>query len=157
MPSVYSNSRNNFLYIPSIFLLVFSGIAYIFIVNAAHLDEKNFNNHATIVADNIWALNKDGADAYLQLAVQANHYKSLSVSLPVTGTYISVISPPLTELSLFLHRTKLIGLKKLSQEIRYGNKVIGTLHGEQYIRVIFPLFGPASSFLILHCYCLFCC
>jgi len=148
MPSVYSN-RNSYLYIPCIFLLVFSGIAYIFTVNAAYLDKKNFNDHATIVADNIWALNKNGADAYLQLAVQANHYKSLSVSLPVTGTYISITSPPLTELSLFLHRIKLIGLKKLSQEIRYGNQVIGTLHGEQYIRVIFPLINILIFLLLL--------
>ncbi len=148
MPSVY-NSRNSYLYVPCIFLLVFSGIAYIFIVNAAHLDQKKFNNHAAIVADNIWALNKNGADAYLQLAVQANHYKSLSVSLPVTGTYISVTSSPLTGLSLFLHRIKLIGLKKLSQEIWYGNKVIGTLNGEQYIRVIFPLINILIFLLLL--------
>jgi len=94
-------------------------------------------------------LNKNGADAYLQLAVQANHYKSLSVSLPVTGTYISVTSSPLTGLSLFLHRIKLIGLKKLSQEIWYGNKVIGTLNGEQYIRVIFPLINILIFLLLL--------
>lgn len=148
MQSVY-NIRNSYLYVPCFFLLVFSGIAYTFIVNAAHLDQKNFNNHAAIVADNIWALNKNGADAYLQLAVQTNHYKSLSVSLPVTGTYISVTSSPLAELSLFLHRINLIGLKKLSQEIRYGTQVIGTLHGEQYVRVIFPLINILIFLLLL--------
>jgi len=148
MPSV-SNSRNSYLYVPCLFLFVFAGIAYIFIVNAAHLDQKNFNNHAAIVADNIWALNKNGAEAYLQLAVQANHYKSLSVSFPVTGAYISVTSSPLTEPSLFLHRIKLIGLKKLSQEIKYENQVIGTLHGEQYIRVIFPLINILIFLLLL--------
>lgn len=149
MPSISSSSRNSYLYIPCIFLLVFLGIAYIFIVNAAYLDKKIFNTHAIIVADNIWALNKNGAEAYLQLAVQANHYKSLSVSLPVTGTYISVPSSPLTELSLFLYKIKLIGLKNLSQEIQYGNQVIGTLHGEQYIRVIFPLINILIFFLLL--------
>ncbi len=148
MPAIYNN-RNSYPYILFFFLLVFSGIAYTVIVNANHLDKKNFNNHAAIVADNIWALNKNGADAYLQLAVQANHYKSLSVSLPVSDTYLSVTSPPLTELSLFLYKIKLIGLKKLSQEIMYGNQVIGTLHGEQYIRVIFPLINILIFLLLL--------
>ena len=149
MPLVYNSCRNSYLYVACLFLLVFSGIAYIFIVNAAHLDQKKFNNHTVIVADNIWALNKNGADAYLQIAVQASHYKSLSVSLPVTGTYISITAPPLTELSSFLYRIKLIGLKKLSQEIRYKNQVIGTLHGEQYIRVIFPLSNILIFLLLL--------
>jgi PAS domain S-box-containing protein len=137
------------LYIACLFLLIFAGIAYLFVINTTRLDKENFKNHATIVADNIWSLNKNGAEAYLQLALQANHYKSLSVSLPVTGSYISVTSPPLTKLSLFLHRIKLIGLKELSQEISYENQVIGTLHGEQYIRVIFPLINILVFLLLL--------
>ena len=89
MISVYNNS-SRYLYIPFIFLLVFSCIAYIYIGKTADLDHRHFETQAAILADDIWALNKSGANAYLELAVKANHYKSLSVSIPGAETFISV-------------------------------------------------------------------
>lgn len=142
-------TRKNYLYIGFVFFLVFCGIAYLYIVHASHLDRKSFSNHAAILTDDLWALNKNGANAYLQLALEANHYKSLSVTLPVDIPFTSVTSPALTDLPLFLHQIGLIGLKKLSQEILYKNKVIGTLHGEQYVRVVFPLMNILIFLLLL--------
>lgn len=133
------NSRNCSLYIPFLFLLVFSFIAYIYIDRVAKQDNKYFATHAAILADNIWALNQHGAGAYLQLAVKANHYKSLAVAIPGDSSYISVASAPLTGLSFYLSKMKLIGVKNLSQEITHKGQIIGLLTGEKYVRVIFPL------------------
>ncbi len=132
-----------------IFLLIFSGIASIYITKTAHLDQKYFDTHAAILTDDIWALNQNGAEAYLQLAVKANHYKSLTVSIPGTDNFISAQSPPLTGLSLFLFKIKLIGLKQLSQNIMHDDQIIGTLHGEKYVRVIFPLINILIFLLLL--------
>jgi hypothetical protein len=88
MISVY-NSSSRYLYIP----IVFSSIAYIFIERADDLDHKDFKTHAAILAYDIWVLNQSGANAYLQLAVNANHYKSLSVSIPGTDAFILSRSP----------------------------------------------------------------
>ena len=148
MISVYNRS-SRYLYIPFAFFLIFSAIAYIYIQRAADLDQKYFATHAAILTDDIWALNQSGATAYLQLAVKANYYKSLSVSLPGADTFIAVESPQLTGLSLFLYQIKLIGLKKLSQEIKHDNQIIGTLKGEKYVRVIFPLINILIFLLLL--------
>jgi len=148
MISVNKN-RSRFLYIPLSFLLVFLLIAYFYIKKSAIQDHKFFETHAAILADDVWALNQNGANAYLQLAVQANHYKSLSISIPGTETFLSVTGPPLSGLSLFFHKIKLIGLKKLSQEIMHGDQVIGILNGEKYVRVIFPLFNILIFLLLL--------
>lgn len=143
------NSRNCSLYIPFLFLLVFSFIAYIYIDRVTKLDNKYFATHAAILADNIWALNQNGADAYLQLAVKANHYKSLAVSIPGDSSYISVASAPLTGLSSLLYRMKLIGVKELSKEITYDGQIIGLLTGEKYVRVIFPLVNILVFLLLI--------
>jgi PAS domain S-box-containing protein len=129
--------------------LVFSFIAYIYIDRVAEHDNKYFATHAAILADNIWALNQNGADAYLQLAVKANHYKSLAVSIPGDSSYISVASAPLTGLSSLLYRMKLIGVKELSKEITYDGQIIGLLTGEKYVRVIFPLVNILIFLLLI--------
>ncbi|MGB3209541.1 MAG: response regulator [Desulforhopalus sp.] len=148
MFSLY-NKSSHYLYIPFVFLLVFSFIAYIYVVRAADRDQKIFKTHAVILADDIWALNQSGADGYLQLAVKANHYKSLSVSIPGNDPFISVTSSPLTGLPFYLYKMNLIGLKQLSQDIMHEDRTIGTLRGEKYVRVIFPVVNILIFFLLL--------
>lgn len=148
MISLYQR-RSRFLYVTVVFLLVFATIAYFYIQREDALDHKYFKTHAAILTDDIWALNQNGADNYLQLAVMADFYKSLSVSIPGTETFISATCPPLTGLSRFLYQIKLIGVKKLSAEIKYGDQVIGILKGEKYVRVIFPLINILIFLLLL--------
>ncbi|MCP4343457.1 MAG: response regulator [Desulfobulbaceae bacterium] len=148
MNSVYNNS-SRYLYISFVFLLVFSLIAYIYIGRAANNDRNIFKTHAAILADDIWALNESGANSYLQLAVKANHYKSLSIGMPGAENFLSVSSPALSGLSLFLHKIKLIGIKNLSEQIMHNDQIIGTLYGEKYVRVIFPLINILIFLLLL--------
>ena len=131
------------------FVLVFSAIAYFYIQKEDKLDSQYFKTHAAILAGDIWALNQNGADAYLQLAVKADYYRSLSVSIPGNDNFITVTCPPLSGLSLFLYRVKLIGVKHLSAEIKHGDQVIGILNGEKYVRVIFPLLNILIFLLLL--------
>ena len=140
MITVY-NSKKSYLYIPFIFLFIFSLIAYLYIQRAAALDETFFENHADVIADNIWALNESGAIGYLDLALKVNHYKSLAVSMPGASSFISVTNEPLTGLSLFLYNLKLIALKPLSKEIIYEGHNIGMLSREN-------IYGSFFRFLI---------
>jgi PAS domain S-box-containing protein len=144
-----SNNTRRYLYILLIFLIVFSLTAGLYIQRSLAHDHKHFKTHAAILADDIWALNQSGANAYLLLAVKANHYKSLSVSIPGTDAYIYVTSPPLTGLSYLLYQMKLIGLLELQAEITHNNQVIGILNGEKYVRVIFPLINILIFLLLL--------
>jgi two-component system cell cycle sensor histidine kinase/response regulator CckA len=148
MVSIF-NTRGRFLYIPLFFLLAFSIIAFFYIARANIADRNHFKTHAAIIADDIWALNQDGAKPYLQLAIKAHHYKSLSVSIPGDKNSLQVFSPPLTGFSHLLYKLKLIGTKKLSEDISHEGISIGTLHGEQYVRVIFPLLNILISLLLV--------
>ena len=141
--------KSRFWYIVVVFLLVFFTIAHFYSQREDALDIKYFKTHAANLVNDIWALNQNGADAYLQIAVKADYYKSLSVSIPGTETFVSATCPPLTGLSLFLYRIKLIGSKKLAAEIKHDNQTIGILKGEKYVRVIFPLINILIFLLLL--------
>ena len=133
--------KSRYLSIPLLFLAVFSFIALIYIKQATHRDLEQFETHATIIANDVWALNETGVKAYLQLAVNADFYKSLGVAIPGNESFHKVMSQPLTGLSEFLFKLGLIRVKKLSTAIMHEDATIGTLYGEQYVRVIFPLFN----------------
>ena len=124
-----------------LFLAIFSGIALVYIKQAARRDLKQFETHAIIIANDVWALNEAGVKAYLQLAVNANHYKSLGVAIPGDEGFHMVISPQLSGLPEALFRMGLIWIKDLSTPIIHGGQNIGTLYGKQYVRVVFPLFN----------------
>lgn len=148
MVSIF-NSSSRYLYIPLFFLFVFAAIAFFYIQRADIADHEHLKTHATIIADDIWGLNQDGAKPYLQLAIKAHHYKSLSVSMPGSNNSFQVSSPPLTGLSQLLYKLNLIGVKQLSEDILHEDISIGTLHGEQYVRVIFPLLNILIFLLLI--------
>ncbi len=133
------SKKSRYFYIPLVFLTFFSLIALVYIKRDAELDRRHFQTHAAIIADDIWAVNESGARAYLQLAVKADSYQSLSVSIPGDDNYLHVTSAPLSGLNLVLHEMGLIGLKELAADILHEDQSIGTLHGRQYVQVFFPL------------------
>jgi len=147
--------ERRYLYTPAIILVFFLVVAYTLVNRWAIHDSRQFATHATIIADDIWALNDSGAKAYLQLALHANHYKSLSVSIPGNDAYLTLTSPPLSGLDYILHEFHLIPVKQLTRDIVYQNQIIGQLSGEQYVRIIFPLFNLLIFFLLLLLTCLF--
>lgn len=143
------STRNRYLYIPFVFLTVFAFSSLIYIIRDAELDRQRFQTHALIIADDIWARNENGAKAYLQLAVQADHYQYLEISNPGNNELLHISSSPLTGISLVLQKIGLIGLRELSENILRNNQPIGRLHGKQYIRVIFPLLNILVILLLV--------
>lgn len=138
-----------YLYLPLSFLVIFTCIALIYIERNTRRDLRDFETHALIIANDVWALNEAGVKAYLQLAVNANHFRWLSVAIPGDEAWHKVVSPPPSGISAFLQRVGLIRIKKLSTPIMHEDQDIGTLLGEQYVRVIFPLFNILIFLLFL--------
>jgi PAS domain S-box-containing protein len=124
-----------------LFVAVFAFIALMYIERMASRDLDQFKTHAAILANDVWTLDKAGAKAYLQLAVNANYYKSLVVTLQGDELFQYVVSTPLSGISKILYALGIIRVKKLSTDIMFDDQAIGSLHGEQYVRVIFPLFN----------------
>jgi PAS domain S-box-containing protein len=147
MPPVFS-AKFRYLYIPSLFLAISLSISWIYIKQDAAGNREHFKLHAAIVADDTWALNRNGAKAYLQLAASSENYQFLGISIPGDAFFLRVSGPPLTGFSRLLHSLGLIGERQLMEEIRHDSTIIGTLYGRQYVQVIFPLLNILTVLLL---------
>lgn len=148
-------NKNSGKIFPYLCVVIFLMITYILTSHlywkkTSTLNRKNFDTHAIIIADDIWALNELGAGSYLKLAQEAHHYKSFTVDIPNNDFFIRVTSEPLENLNKYLYQLNIIGLKTFTQEIRYSGQVIGTLKGKQYTQIVYPLL----NLLILHLFVL---
>ncbi len=129
------------LFYSAIFCLmsVFMVSAYIIVSNCSKHDLVQFESHAAVIADDMWALNSPGINTYLNLALQTNNYRILKVVGNKGNLFVGAQSTPLYGLEKILFQLKCITVKKYSTDIIYDSKKIGTLEGEQYIRIIYPL------------------
>ncbi len=148
MPPIFSK-KSRYLYIPVIFIAVFSISSLTYIKKNAELDQRHFKTHALIIADDTWALNRNGAMTYLQLAVKTGHYQYLAISIPGDEEFLRLPNVQLTGISSAFYKLGLIGLKDLSENIMHGDQTIGILRGRQYIRVIFPLLNILAVVLLV--------
>ena len=121
------------------FFLAFIGIAVLFVRHEAIADLRQLQIHSTIIADDVWAVNPAGADPYLQLAMKVNSYKTLVVSQLGGEPFTNLTSPPLPRFEQLLFKLKLIWLRNLSTDIIFNGQKIGEIHGEKYVKVVYPL------------------
>lgn len=140
---------NRYLYIPTIFLLIFLISATLFIKRQEQLDHSVFANHAAIISDDIWALNDTGATTYLRLAMDTNHYKSVHVSIPGEDNFLRLEKESLNGLSALLFKAGLIRTKTLSEVIQNNGQTIGVLNATQYVQVVYPLFNILIAQLLI--------
>ncbi len=122
-----------------VFFVVFTAISYAYILKDQAHDREQIKIHAAIIADDIWAVNPAGAQSYLQLAMQADSYKSLTITQQGGEPFVRVESPPLKGIERLLLRLNLIGTRFLTTGIFYNNQQIGLFEGVKYVRVIYPL------------------
>ncbi len=118
-------------------------------MSKGRVDREDFKTHAVFLADDIWALNASGATAYLQLALKAQHYRSLSILIPGEDSSLEVLSRSLEGVSSLFFQLGLIWTKELEQSITYRGMVIGKLHGVKYVQVVFPLLNILCLHLLL--------
>jgi two-component system cell cycle sensor histidine kinase/response regulator CckA len=147
MPPVFS-AKFRYLYLPSLFLAICLLTAWAYSEQDTARNRQHFKLHAAIVADDTWALNRNGAKAYLQLAASSENYQFLGISIPGDAYFLRVSGPPLSGFSRLLHSSGLIGERQFMEEIRHDSTIIGTLYGRQYVRVIFPLLNILSVLLL---------
>ncbi|MFT5701209.1 MAG: two-component system cell cycle sensor histidine kinase/response regulator CckA [Desulforhopalus sp.] len=148
MGSTFSK-RKSYIFGLILFIFTFFLVASIYITYQNQHDREQFNNHATIIANDIWALNDSGASTYLKLAMKADHYKNINISIPGEKDFIVLQLDPISGLSSFLYTTGLIGTKNMSQPILNKGIPIGTLNAVQYVRVIYPLINILLVLLLI--------
>ena len=140
---------NTYIYALIIFVITFIIVAVLYVVFENKNDKDHFANHAAIISDDIWALNDSGASTYLKLAMKADHYKNVNISIPGEIDFIVLEQPPLSGFSSLLHSAGLISTKQMSQPILKKDTQIGTLTAVQYVRIIYPLFNILLFLLLI--------
>ncbi|SHO43085.1 hybrid sensor histidine kinase/response regulator [Desulfopila aestuarii] len=144
-----------FVIISLVFATLFAVSAVAYYKYQQTLDRKTLSNHARIIADDVWAINPAGVENYLRLAMETQHYKSISVSIPGNDHFITLQSPEMTGLAGFLSRTGLIWTKELSKDITHKDLHIGKMQVIQYVQLIFPLLNLLAFYLLLFLLTLF--
>lgn len=140
---------SRYIYIPVLFFVTFIVVSALYIQYQNRVDEEHFSNHAAIISDDIWALDDTGASLYLKLAMKADHYKNLNVSIPGIDNFIQLQQDELEGVSYLLHRAGLISTKQMSQPIFNKESQIGTLSGVKYVRIIYPLINILIVLLLV--------
>lgn len=115
----FSQARSRLLMSLLICLAVFACISYVYIRQDLASNQAQIQIHASIISDDVWAVNPSGAEPYLQLVMQANSFKSLTVTQPGGESFVHVESAPLTGIDKLLFNLKLIRATSLSTEILY--------------------------------------
>ena len=134
----------------ALFVSIYISVAYIVIEKDRDKSQQQFSTHAAVIAGDVWALDVSGVSTYLELAMKANHYRSLSVVEPGGTILAEVHSGNLQGVDKFLYQTGLIGVRSLKEDVLHEQRKIGTLHGEQYVRVVFLLLN-ILIFLLFVC------
>ncbi len=123
------------------FLVVYSCFVFWYLAAAEKHDSAQAQNHAVIIANDLWNLNEPGMRAYLNLAARTGHYKELEVLMDGEESFLHIYGPSLPWIDMALLRMGLVYPKKTSLPVYYyDGEQIGTLQVEQFIRHIYPLF-----------------
>ncbi len=124
----------------ALFLAVYSCFVFWYLAAAKNRDSAQAQNHAVIIANDLWNLNNSGMRAYLDLAARTGHYKEFEVLMDGEESFLHIYGPSLPWIDRGLLRLGLVYLKKSSLPIYYDEEQIGTLQMEQFVRHIYPLF-----------------
>lgn len=139
----------------ALFLLLFSSLGYFRYKQDLRNSAAQFANHASFIAEDIWALDKHATLSYLNLAADVNHYRRLQVVLVPEEAFVEKQSPSLTGLDNLFSRLGLMPVRHLAADIRYQDSLIGQLRGEQYVRLLFPITNLLVSLLLVFILALF--
>lgn len=131
------------------FLFLFSLSAFLYATYQKALDHKTLTRHARIIADDVWAINPDGVENYLRLAMETQHYQSINVSIPGSENFLILKSHELSGITGFLKRVGLIPTRDLKEVIHHGELHIGNIQVTQHIRLIFPLLNLFGIHLLV--------
>ena len=123
-----------------IFILYVHNVLY-YAKRVDEVNQKIIIKHAYVLFDDIWRFDKSSAQKYLSLAIEANYYKSVAITLSNKEKYLSIHAVPERALEKLLVQCRLIWTKEYHAEIIEGNHNAGRLSAVVYIRTIYYCFN----------------
>jgi PAS domain S-box-containing protein len=137
-----------------IVLTLFSLSAFLYATYQNALDRKILTRHARIIANDVWAINPEGVENYLRLAMETQHYRTINVSIPGSENFLILKSHELSGITGFLSRIGLIPTRELHEVIRHGELHIGDILVTQYVRLIYPFLNLLGIHLLIFLFAL---
>lgn len=131
------------------FLLIFGAFCCTYLNLEKLHDERQFSEHAAIIAENVWNLHHTGTHSYLQLALKRDHFKTITFRELDGQEFFHLESEPLQGVDRYLHDLNLIWTRSMQTPVSYRGAVIGHLIGEQYVRIFFQLLNGGVVILAL--------
>jgi PAS domain S-box-containing protein len=108
--------------------LLFSASVWIHEMRSQRADEKQVADHARVISQSLWSLERAAPLDYLYMAMQMHHYAHITVfELSNTAPFIDVSNGNLRPIDRKLEQLGMIRRKTMSTPIYYRNKVIGQL------------------------------
>ncbi len=129
-------------------MIIFILYIYTIISYAERVDltnQKIITKHARVIFDDIWRFDQSSSEKYLKLAIEANYYKNIAVTLQSGKKYLSIDTIPNDTVEKILIQYNLIQTKGYSADIIRDNLNLGTLSAVVYVRNIYYYF---NSFLV---------
>jgi signal transduction histidine kinase len=106
--------------------------------------------HASVISEAVWTLDRDGSRDYLQLAIQNAHYEELVVTTSDGDIFYSGSGMPLeTTLDRLLGKVGLIPIVPLRADVTKGGVVLGTINASARLGTIYAdLYALALGLLL---------
>ncbi|WP_162096631.1 PAS domain-containing sensor histidine kinase [Desulfotalea psychrophila] len=120
----------------AVFLIAFLSFYY----DSVQKNVAEINAHASVIANEVWAVDRGGVGGYLALISRLDSYRSISVVGPDGIVFASATGQPLSHWAEILFASHLLLVKEMRTEILHQGVPIGTLVAEKYIRILGPGF-----------------
>jgi signal transduction histidine kinase len=107
-------------------------------IGARREARDQIRQHASVISEAVWTLDRDGARDYLQLAIQNGHYEKLLVTTSDGEPFYSGSGTPLdTSMDRLLGAAGLIPVVTLRADVTRGQAVIGAVAASARLKTIY--------------------
>ena len=119
-------------------------------ISARREARDQIRQHASVISEAVWTLDRDGARDYLQLAIENGHYEQLVVTTSDGRPFYSGTGTPLqTTVDRVLDGMGLIPTVSLRADVTRGQAVIGAIEASARLKTVYAdLYALALGLLL---------
>lgn len=121
-----------------LFVLVFWVSCRLYIDGKYEINRGEIHRHASIIAYDLWTLNENNINAYINLAANSGDYKSVRVATIEDDIVFFYGREREQPFDSWLNRLGVMSTDYLSTDIHYKEMPLGTIEGEKYRNLLYP-------------------
>jgi len=126
-------------------LIIFCIFVFFFETQSLNQAQSSIDDHARVIAADLWSYNYQGASEYLKLAATSQNYETLIVTDHSGKIFEKIETHQSTKMDAFLSRLHLIPRIKLMAYIEHRGNIIGWIEA---------IWRPETIFIHLYVFCI---